>query len=157
IGDDSELQSQPDTGSGLGQFDHEHHGGFEHTDGNLPHHSDRQRRRVPAKHDSYADGDGGSATQLCDFGFTGFPQCAARQPRQFDHHYHHQRRLQQRDHFVGFGSAIGNYGKLQSQPATGPGRGHLDHDHYGGLEHADGYLSHHGDRQRRRDPAEHYG
>ena len=41
------------------------------------------------------------------------------------------------------------------EPDTGAGLGQLDDDHHGGGEHADGDLSHHGDGQRRRHPAEH--
>ena len=58
---------------------------------------------------------------------------AARQSGDLDDHDDHQRWLQQRDQSVGFRSAVGDDGELQSQPDTGAGCGQLDHDHHGGL------------------------
>ena len=53
VGDDGELQSEPDTSAGLGQFNHDHYCRGEHGDGNLSHHGDGQRRRSPAEHDGH--------------------------------------------------------------------------------------------------------
>ena len=97
------------------------------------------------------------AAELHHFSLAGFAQRPAGQSRDIDDHDDHQRRLQQRDQSVGVGHAVGDDGELQSQPDTGAGLGQLDHDHHGGGEHADGNLSHHGDGQRRRHPAEHDG
>ena len=96
VGHDGELQPQPDSGAGLGQLDHDHHGGGEHPDGDLSHHRDRQWRRHPAKHYRHADGDRGA--QLHDFGLAVLAQCRARQSGNLDHHHHRQWRLQQRHH-----------------------------------------------------------
>ena len=82
---------------------------------------------------------------------------AARQSGQLDDHDDDQRRIQQRHQSVGCGSTVGDDGEFQSQPDTGAGRGHLDHDDHGGRQHAGGNLSHHGNGQRRRHPAEHHG
>ena len=54
------------------------------------------------------------------------------------------------------GVPVGHDGELQSEHDTCPRRGQLDDDHYGRVEHANGNLSHHGDGQRRRRPAEHH-
>ncbi len=56
---------------------------------------------------------------------------------------------------IGFGPAIGGDGELQSADHPCAGRWQLDDDHHGGQQHNSGDVSHHGDGQRRRDPAEH--
>ena len=127
----------------------------EHADGNLPHHSYRQRRRDPAKHHGHVDGD--CAGKLHTFGFAGFAKCCTRESGNIDDYDRNQRWIQQRDQSVSIREPFGDDGKLQSQPDTGSGFGQLDHDHYGRIEHADGDLSHHGDRQRWRHPAKHHG
>ena len=55
------------------------------------------------------------------------------------------------------GAPSGTTVSFNPEPDTGAGLRQLDHDHHGGQQHADGNLSHHGDRQWRRHPAEHYG
>jgi hypothetical protein len=49
------LQSQPDSGAGVGQLHHDHHGGIQHPNRNLSHHGDRQRWRHPAEHHRHPD------------------------------------------------------------------------------------------------------
>ena len=73
-----------------------------------------------------------AAANFTHLGLAGFAQRPARQSGNLDDHDDHQRRLQQRDHSVGFGSAVGDDGELQSEPDTGAGIGQLDHDHHGG-------------------------
>ena len=106
--------------------------GEQHARRNLPHHGDRQRRRHPAEHHGDADGDGATTAQLHDLGLAVVADGPARQSRNLDDHDDHQRRLQQRDHSVGVGSAVGNDGEFQSQPDTSARLGQLDDDHHGG-------------------------
>ncbi len=129
--------------------------GSQHAAGNLSHHRDRKRRWHPAER--HGDADSERSAELHDLGFARLAQRPAGQSRDLDHHDRDQWRVQQRDHFVSFGSAVGHDSEFQSQPDTGAGLGQLDHDHHGGLEHAAGNLSHHRDRRRRWHPAEHHG
>src|SRR5271166_1669271 len=157
FGHDGELQSQPDSRSRFGELDHDRHGRRQYADGHLSHHGDGQWRGDPADDHGHADGDSATTAELHAFGFAGFAERSARQSGSFDHYRHHRRRVQQRDQSVGLGDAFGDDGELQSQPDSGAGLGQLDHDDYGGVEHADGNLSHHGDGQWRRHSAKYHG
>ncbi len=149
------FNPEHDSGSRGRQLDHDDHGGQQHADGKLSHHGDGQRRRHPAKH--YGDTNGDGSGELHAIRLAGFAQRRARKPRDLHDYECYQRWLQQCDQSVGFGSAAGNDCELQSQPDTGAGLGHLDHDHHGGGEHACRDVSDHGDRQWRRNPAKHHG
>src|SRR5208283_2513511 len=152
FGRNGELQSQPDSVTGLGRIDDDHCRVQKYADRDLSPHGYRQWRRDPAKYHSHPDCDCGA--KLHHFGFASFSRHSARESGNVDDNHHPQRRLQQRDQSVRFWHAVGDDGELQSQPNSRAGFGQLDHDHHGGLEHSDGDLSHHGDRQRRRDPTE---
>ena len=54
------------------------------------------------------------------------------------------------------GMPSGTTVSFNSQPDRGAGLGQLHHDHHGGRQHADGNLSHHRHRQRRRHPANYH-
>ena len=108
----------------------------------------------PAKHDGHADRD--RSRQLHDFSLAGFAQYRARQSGNS---------TITTTISGGFNSAIslsasgvpsGTTVSFNPQHDSGAGLGQLDHDHHGGGEHAGGNLSHHGDRQWRRHPAEHH-
>src|SRR5208337_3667141 len=155
LGHYGQLQSQPDCGSRIGQLHHDHHRGSEHPDGNLSHHRHRQWRRCSAKHHRHPDRH--RATHVHYFGLALLAQRGAGQSGNVHHHHHYQQWVQQRDYSLGFRYALGHYGQLQSQPDCGARLGQLHHDHHRGLQHPDGNLSHHRDRQWRRRPATHHG
>ena len=110
------FNPQTDTGAGLGQLDHDHHGGSSTPVGTYP---------------ITVTGNGGGIQQNTTVTLTVtaqsqpnftisaspvFAQRPARQSGNLDHHDDDQRRVQQRDHSVSFGNAVGDDGELQ--PAT---------------------------------------
>ena len=149
------FNPNPIPAPGFRQLDHDHHGWWQHAGGDLSHHRNRQWRRHPAKHHCDADRDG--RAELHHFGFPGVADRPAGESGNFDHHHDHQRWLQQRHRFVGFGSSVGDDRELQPQPDSGAWFRQLDHDHHGRWQHACGDLSHHRNRQWWRHPAKHHG
>ncbi len=124
--------------------------------GDLPDYRDRRRRRHTAKYNCHPDGNGTATAELYTLGLAGLDQCCPRQSRDFNHHQHDQRRLQQRDHSLSYGDAERDDGELCSADDTGAGRRQLDDDHYGGERHTSRNLPDHRNRQWRRHPADHY-
>ena len=149
-----QFQSQPDSGAGQRQLDHDHHCARQYGAGDLSHHDNRRWRRHPAEHHIHADRHG---TRLHDFGFAVFAQHPAGTSGDVHNYHRHQRRLRQRHQPLGLRTAFAYDGQFQSQPDSGTGQRQLDHDHYGRFGCTDGDLPDYGEGRRRRRPADHHG
>ena len=149
------FNPNPIAAPGNGSSTMTHQRGRQHGGGDLSHYGDRQRRRHPAQHHGYLDGDGGAG--LHHHGESIVDERGAGQSGYVNDHDNDQRRVQQRNQPVGQRSANWCDGELQSQPDCGAGQWLVDHDDYRRCEHSGGDLSHHGDRQRWRDSADRHG